>query len=397
MKNSRLLKVAILTTDNRDHWRKYNLPEPVFGPAIEALLQGFALFPDRIQLHVISATQRPLSIPAHLGPNIFYHSLVVPKIGWLKSIYLGCILAVRRKLVTIKPDIVHAQGTERDCAISAVFAFTPKVLTIHGNIRAIAKTNRAPVFSFWWLQARLEGFVLPFFDCIFCNSKHTRSIVLSSTVNTRLVPNALRLPFFSQTRTLRPDSKIPRFIVIGSIVPNKRPLEILRALESLFDTGLPFLATFVGTPGRDTYGNRFLSAVAKAKRMGWLTIKNWMPESELINLMDSSDALIHFPMEEAFGLVVAEALARGLKIFASKVGGIVDIAEGVPDLELFDSGDWSSLEFSIRSWILNPIKPSPFAQEIMKSRYHPKVIASQHLDIYQSIINDTLQKNDYHP
>jgi len=391
MKSSRLLKVAILTTDNRDHWRKYNLPEPVFGPAIEALIQGFALFPDRIQLHVISATQRPLSLSAHLGPNIFYHSLVVPKTGWLKSIYLGCILAVRRKLVTIKPDIVHAQGTERDCAISAIFAPNPKVLTIHGNIRAIAKTNRAPVFSFWWLQARLEGFVLPCFDCIFCNSQHTRSLVFSSTPNTQLVPNALRLPFFSHARTLQPDSKIPHFIVVGSIVPNKRPLEILRVLESLFDTGLPFRATFVGTPGRDIYGNKFLSAVANAKQMGWLTMANWMPESELINLMDSSDALIHFPIEEAFGLVVAEALARGLKIFASKVGGIVDIAEGVPGLDLFDSGDWSSLEFSIRSWILNPIKPSSFAPEIMKSRYHPKVIASQHLDIYQSMLNDTLQ------
>ena len=108
--------------------------------------------------------------------------------------------------------------------------------------------------------------------------------------------------------------------------------------------------------------------------------------------MDSSHALLHFPIEEAFGLVVAEALARGLKLFAAKIGGIVDIAKGVQDAELFDVGDWSGIEDSLKAWINNPTSVSSLSRDIMESRYHPKVIAAKHLEIYQSVLNASSQK-----
>ena len=47
----------------------------------------------------------------------------------------------------------------------------------------------------------------------------------------------------------------------------------------------------------------------------------------MIAACDNASALVHFPREESFGLVVAEALARNLKLFASSVGGIVEIAK----------------------------------------------------------------------
>ncbi len=39
------MKVALLTTDNREHYRDYNAQYPYFGMAPEALLQGFAASP----------------------------------------------------------------------------------------------------------------------------------------------------------------------------------------------------------------------------------------------------------------------------------------------------------------------------------------------------------------
>ena len=89
--------------------------------------------------------------PEKLAPNIFFHSLYVPKLGWLRTAYQGCIRAVRKKLRELRPNIVHGQGTERDCAISAVFSGFPNVLTIHGNLRLIAKVTQARRFSFPWL------------------------------------------------------------------------------------------------------------------------------------------------------------------------------------------------------------------------------------------------------
>src|SRR4051812_41916837 len=128
------LTVAILTSERREHDKDYANPTPGFGTAPEALLQGFALLPDA-QVHVLSCTRQPVSAPEKLAANIWYHNLHVPRIGWMRTLYQGTIRAARKKLHEIQPDIVHGQGTEHDCALSAVFSGFPNVLTIHGNMR----------------------------------------------------------------------------------------------------------------------------------------------------------------------------------------------------------------------------------------------------------------------
>src|SRR5208282_5205162 len=109
------------------------------------------------EVHVLGCVQQPMRSVEKLADNIWFHSLHVPKIGWLRTGYQGCIRAVRKKLKEIQPDIVHGQGTERDCAISAVFSGFPNVLTIHGNMAAIARHVRARAGSFLWLTGHIEN------------------------------------------------------------------------------------------------------------------------------------------------------------------------------------------------------------------------------------------------
>ena len=46
------MKVAVVTTDNRQHYQTYGATTPTFGAAPEALLQGFALLPE-LEVHVV--------------------------------------------------------------------------------------------------------------------------------------------------------------------------------------------------------------------------------------------------------------------------------------------------------------------------------------------------------
>jgi hypothetical protein len=153
------MKIALLTTDNRENDRDYGRSEPAFGTAPEALLIGFREIPE-IEVHVISCLQKAVSSPKNLADNIYFHGLFVPKLGWLRTGYQGCVRAVRRKLKEIQVDIVHAQGTERDCAISAVFSGFPNVLTLHGNMRLLAKLHRAKPWSYLGLAASFEHLAL---------------------------------------------------------------------------------------------------------------------------------------------------------------------------------------------------------------------------------------------
>jgi glycosyltransferase involved in cell wall biosynthesis len=90
-------------------------------------------------------------------------------------------------------------------------------------------------------------------------------------------------------------------------------------------------------------------------------------------------------MEEAFGLVVAEALARDVKIFAAKTGGIVDICDGVESAELFAPDDWQGLGLAIADWIGRGYPRPVGISQLMRDRYHPSRIAAMHRAIYSEV------------
>ena len=384
--NSPSLRLALFTTDNRENNRDYATPLPYFGAAPTALLEGFAALPN-LEVHIISCTQQPMSSPAKLANNIWFHSLHVPKIGWLRLGYSGCILAIRKKLKEIQPDIVHGQGTERDCGISAVFSGFPNVITIHGNMAELGRIFHAHFASFHWWAAKLENFTLPRTLGVLCNSFHTQFLVTPRAKATWLVPNALRTAFLENFRYLSADLIQPTILVIGVITPNKRQLELLTLLASLRQQVTNFQVKFVGSSNDSTYNRGFFNKISERSISSWATWLGVLDEPALIHCMDSAHALLHFPQEEAFGLVVAESLARGLKLFASNVGGIRDITSGVSEAELFESEDWDGLARALTAWIQRPSLSQPQTQNLMKSRYHPKTIASRHLEIYREVLS----------
>lgn len=379
------LRVAFLTTDKREHDRDYLNPMPIFGSAPEAVLEGFVNHPE-IDVHVVSCTQQELGAPTRLAENIYYHSLLVPKFGWLRTLYGGCILKTRKLLASIGPDLVHGQGTERDCAISAVFSGFPNVLTIHGNMAELARLFHARVMSFYWLAAKLENFTLPRANGVFCNSDYTQKLVRPRNPNTWLVPNPLGLGFFENLPSGPQNKKIPIFLVIGVICVRKRQQELLGFFQDLKSSGLVFEVRWVGQCPDDAYGKRFLQMLRPSEISAWNFFTGPLDRAALIRELDSASALVHFPLEESFGLVAAEALARGLKVFSSKLGGLQEICAGPTSADLVLPEDWRSLREAIASWLRRGCQKSKESPEIMRQRYHPNVIAKRHVEIYREVI-----------
>ncbi len=379
------MRVAILTTDARDMLQRYNRDHPDFGTAPQALFQGFAQLPG-LEVHVVSCTRQPLRSPSRLAENIWFHTVVVPRLGWLRTGYQGCIRAVRAKLHEIHPDIVHGQGTERDCAMSAVWSGSPNIVTLHGIMRAQAQLIQAQVGSFYWCAARLERHALARTAGVFCNSAYTESLIKSFARRTWRVANALREEFFSPlpTSTLHTP---PILLNIGLICPRKRQLELLRMAGELFADGTAGEIHFVGALAtNDSYGRAFQEELQKAEARGYARYCGQLSAPQLLQKLDESTALIHFPTEEAFGVVVAEALARNVKLFAARVGGIVDIAQDIPDAELFATDDLTGLRCAIGAWLgQGAPRPNQCASQI-RERYHPLTIARRHVEIYQQVL-----------
>jgi glycosyltransferase involved in cell wall biosynthesis len=379
------MKVAFLAIDNREPFKDYSNPRPHFNAGIEALMEGFAGLPD-VEVHIVSCTQQPMSSPTKLAGNIWFHSLHVPKFGWLRTFYQGCIRATRCKLREIRPDIVHGYGTERDCALSAVRSGFPSVVSIQGNMAEIARLTRARFGTFYWLTARLENFTLPRAAGVIANSTYTEKLVRPRAKKVWLVFPAL-LPAFLEPVPNRPSGGPSGILLnVGVISPRKRQLELLDVAETLHRQGLKFELHFIGrADDSDAYTTAFRERIKPLTSAGCARYLGRVPLSDLIHHYNTAAGMIHFSSEEAFGLNVAEALARDLKFFGTRLGGIVDIAGDVPGAELFEKDDWAGLTTAIARWLREGRPQPPSTAVLMRHRYAPEAVARRHLEIYREV------------
>jgi glycosyltransferase involved in cell wall biosynthesis len=183
----------------------------------------------------------------------------------------------------------------------------------------------------------------------------------------------------------------PLLVNVGVISERKRQQEVLGLLESLRAEGLAFDTVFVGRCDmRGGYCRNFKARLetANARYGGFEHIES-LDDAAFCELFDRASAMIHFSKEESFGLTFAEAIARGLYLFASDVGAVRDIAQGVTGVEIFDLNAWEQLKSSIRHWLVSGERrqgclhtpPSEFVQ-----RYHPAAIARRHVEIYEEVL-----------
>jgi len=379
------MRVAILTTDSREHFGNYTDPKPSFGTAPSALFQGFATLPN-LEIHILSCTQQPMSSPPKLAENIWFHSLHVPKFGWLRTGYAGCILAVRKKLREIQPDIVHGQGTERDCAISAVFQKIPKVLTIHGNIRAITKLHRHSPLSFWGIQSQLEAFCLPRFAGVICISKYTQQQVSDLAKKTWLLPNAAETLFFEPRPTAIDPSAPPLVLVVANVDRRKNQNALIQALDPLAHN-LKFIVKFYGRCGEDSYGKEFRSLL---ETRPWCFWGGMIGRENLRNEFAQATVLFLPTREDNCPMVVLEAQASRVPVIASNVGGVPDfIEDGVTGL-LTNPDLPSTMPIALEKILSDKVLAARLAEGGRKqalARFHPNIIATRHVEIYRDVLS----------
>jgi len=409
------LVIAYLVVDDRTTSSEV---APLFGAAPTALLEGLALLDDLNRknidqcglqdtaefencapapisalggadmspiIHIISCVKHNFPAPIRINNSMFYHQIKLPKWSFLRMGYLGPILSVGALLKKIRPTILHAQGTESWCAMAGLFAPCLKFLTLHGCIRLIDRQSVLYPRWYWLPHKFFERICLYGYNAIFCNSSYVhREISLLSKMSW-IVPNAIRKQFMAPLIPRTQKSGIIRFLNVGVVQERKQQVQLCSHARALFESGVSLHFRFIGRLGTtDPYSIAFRKCLEHGVKHGYLDHVPHMDTEELIQELHSADALIHCPKEEAFGLVAAEALARGLKLFVSNVGGLLDVTEGCHDVCFHEPGDWSTLRRQISAWIEEgATQPSPTDASLTQSRYSPAAIAAKHLDVYQ--------------
>jgi glycosyltransferase involved in cell wall biosynthesis len=374
--------VAFLTTDARGALVGSDPPEPVFGTAPAALLDGFSRLPE-VEIHVLSCVQTAVRSPPTLFGQIHFHSLLVPKMGWLRTGFLGCIRAVRRQIRTLQPHLVHGQGTERDCAISAVFSGRPNLLTIHGNMRRIARLSGARPFSYPWIMARLERLVLPRTDGVICITRHTVGEVSALARRTWVVPNPVDGSFFSVRR--RPLSP-PTAVCIGTVSVIKNQNNLIRALDPVARYHRFGLEFYGAVQAGEAWGEEFRRLI---RERPWCQHRGFASREALKEILAQATLLILPSIEENCPMVILEAMAAGVPVVAARVGGVPELVEDGVTGRLFDPRDPASMATAVGQALADPTRTEAMAvaaQRQARQRFEPEVVARRHVEIYRQLL-----------
>jgi glycosyltransferase involved in cell wall biosynthesis len=379
-----MIKVALLTTDSREHFKDYANPNPFFGTAPEALIEGFKLLPEEVEVHVLSCLQKgPISSPLKLADNVHYHALRVSNLGWLKTGYQGCIRAVRRKLREIQPDIVHGQGTERDCAMCAVHSGYPNVLTIHGNMRLVAKVLGARPFTYYWFASILERHCLRRTGGVVAISQYTQTNVDQFAQRSWLLANAVHPSFFDVER--HPDTP-PRVLCVANVGTRKNQAGLIKALDALAGK-VPMKLVFAGAGNEsDEYLRQFKEML---RSRPWCEYLGAVDKTTLQREMSRATAAVLPTFEDNCPMVILEAAAARIPVAASAVGGIPDLIEDGESGLLFDPHDCRAIGRAVHTLLHERTTADKLAQKAHELRIlqnSPASVARQHLVIYRELV-----------
>ncbi|MFD8191998.1 glycosyltransferase family 4 protein [Streptomyces wuyuanensis] len=178
------------------------------------------------------------------------------------------------------------------------------------------------------------------------------------------VPGADVAPLAPGTATGAPavpgaarDGDGPRLLCVASVTPRKGQHLLVEALASV--AGLPWTCDLVGGTGHDPgYVARLRELIAEHGLVDRVRLAGPRSGPELNASYAAADLLVLASHTETYGMVVTEALARGVPVLATAAGGLPEAVGLAPDGSvpgtLVPPGDPAALAAALRRWLAEP-------------------------------------------
>ena len=172
-----------------------------------------------------------------------------------------------------------------------------------------------------------------------------------------------------------------RLIFVGSIIPVKGIDYLLPALTNLHIEQKWHL-DLIGTSNEISKYKNLSSELALTDKV---TFHGYLPKSQIAEMMRQSDIFVLPSLYETMGCVLIEAMASGLPIVSTSVGGITEIVDAQTGF-LCKPGDVDSLSDGLINVINNNHAYNRMEIHRKAHRFSPEVIGKQLHDLYTSFI-----------
>jgi phosphatidylinositol alpha-mannosyltransferase len=311
-------------------------------------------------------------------------SLPVPYNGSVARIAIGprTRARVRRALNAGRYDLVHVHEPLSPSVgmLAARAARVPVVGTFHANLdRSLAVTAAKPLLrrTFDRLDARIA--VSP-------SARDTWHRWFGGSMV--VVPNGVGGEFFAKPEPL-PGYRDgdPTVLFVGRLEPRKGLVYLVRAFLRL-KPSFPRLRLLV--VGRDDGKQQEkLMAMVPPRLRTDVSFVGSVPQEDLPSYFASADVFCAPSLGgESFGIVLAEAMAVGVPVVCSDIGGYRDLVRDDHEGLLVPPRDPEALAVALGALLDNPARRAALGEVARHSaaRYAWDVVAGQVAEVYQSAL-----------
>ena len=289
---------------------------------------------------------------------------------------LELVALIRRE----RPDLVHVNSSKAGALgrLAALVARTPvRVFTVHGW--AFKAHSGAAAALFRWADRLLA----PVTTVTICVSETERATGLAArtcrAARTVVIPNAVDV---ARARQARPAGDPPRIVSVGRLSAPKDPLTLLRALPAL--GARAYSLDLVGGGREPEAVEAELRALGLGDRVRLLGERHDVPE-----LLAAADVFVLSSRSEGAPLSVLEAMAAGLPVVASAVGGVPElVVDGETGL-LVPPGEPAALAEALARLLDDPglrERLGAAGRERARDRFDLRGLRAAHLELYARVL-----------
>lgn len=236
----------------------------------------------------------------------------------------------------VDADLVHCHTwyTHLGGVMAKLLYGIPLIVTVH-SLEPLRPWKREQLrggydFSLW-----IEGEALRLADAVVAVSHETKKDILSlfpiSEKKIEVIHNGIDLQEYRMTedkpllKKLGIDPERPYVLFVGRITRQKGILHLLRAIQKL-DPGFQIVLC-AGAPDTPEIAQEIKIALTAAQnlRPGIIWIHDMIERHEIIALYSGASVFVCPSIYEPFGIINLEAMACGVPVVASAVGGIKEV------------------------------------------------------------------------
>lgn len=241
---------------------------------------------------------------------------------------VGYAARVKKIIETERPSVLHlhssiAGGIVRSMALLGQIPSEVKIVYCSHGWAFDQAASRYKKSAYRWIERLLSSRS----DAIICISRHEVRIASKSGIRRcTCIPNGIDSVSPAPAHLpLRDGEAGPRTILFVGRLDRQKGIDLL--LDAYARVRPDFRLIVVGDSVR-----KDLQLAQPAR----VEFKGWLEKDALDAVYQSCDAIIVPSRWEGFGLVAVEAMARSKPVFASAVGGLVDIVENDRSGRLFE-------------------------------------------------------------